>query len=1200
MKFTHLHVHTHYSLLDGMIQIDPLIERVKELGMTSIAMTDHGSMYGAVEFYKKATAAGIKPIIGMESYIAKGKLSSKQSGIDNERFHLVLLAKNAEGYKNLTKLNSIAQLEGFYYKPRLDKEILRQYSAGLIGLSACVQGEISRAILGNDMEKAERLAKEYEEIFGKGNFFLELETHPNFKDQLIVNKALTELSKKLKIPIVATNDTHYLMKEDAEAQDILLCIQMNRKVNEKDRLTMLGEDFSLKSTEQMIAEMKDYPKAIENTELVASMCNFQMEIGKRYFPNFAIPEGFSVDQYLRKNTFEGWLKQHNIAPEENSGLSDEDIAKEKIDPVELERINYELGIISQKEYSAYFLIVADFAKWLREQGIVSTTRGSAAGSFVSHCLGIIPLNPLTYKLPFERFLNPFRPSPPDIDTDIADDKRDILIEYITKKYGQDHVAQIITFGTMAARAAVRDVARALGTPYSKSDTIAKMIPMGTQGFAMTLAQAKKITPELASAYKNDPEVKKILDTAEKLEGVARHASVHAAGIVISPSPLTDYLPLQHDPNGEKVITQYEMGAVEDVGLIKFDLLGIRNLSILGNAVKIVKKTKNIDIDLNKIPLEDKKTFDLLAAGQTMGVFQLSGSGMTKHLKDLKPSNIFDIMAMVALYRPGPMVSIPEFIARKHNPTLIKVLDPRMRSILDMSYGIITYQDDVLMIAINIAGYNWEEADKLRKAMGKKIPEEMAKQKIKFIDGAIAGGLTAKKAQDLFALIEPFAAYGFNKAHAASYAHIAYYTAYMKAHFPSEFMAALMTAESGDSEKISEAVEECEAMGIKVLPPDVNESLKNFTFVDDKTIRFGMLATKNIGEKFVENLVAERKKSGPFKSFEDLLERLDPHELNKKSIEAMAKTGALDNFLPRHTIVENIEKILEFSHDLHKNKSLGQQSLFGNISSMQHNHLALPSRAITADDKNEYLKWEKELLGLYVSGHPLSRYSQYFKKFGTTIKGLKYKGEGSQVKLGAIINSVKKVMTKTNRMMVFAEIEDLTDKTEAVVFAKVLDKNPTVWTENNIIVMTGKVNYRDNEIKILVDEARLITEKELKSSDINIPPNSQPPIAGQVSDKGINYSASKYSVEKNGGSAAVGNSSSAPKIIIKISSEWGKEKMTELKNTIEKLEKGIHQVILNIESPAGIKTIKTPYAVNYTAELQAVLEKMVKKENIRVE
>ncbi|MFH1048292.1 MAG: DNA polymerase III subunit alpha [Patescibacteria group bacterium] len=1197
MKFTHLHVHTHYSLLDGMIQIDPLIERAKKLGMTSLAITDHGAMYGAIEFYKKAIAAGIKPIIGMEAYVAKTKLASKQPKIDDARYHLVLLAKNEEGYKNLIKLNSISHLEGFYYKPRIDREILRKYAKGIIGLSACIKGEIGQAILGNDREKAETLAREYEDIFGHENFYLELEPHPNLKEQLIVNKALIEISKKLNIPLVATNDAHYLLKEDAEAQDTLLCIQMNRKVAEKDRLSMLGEDFSFKTPEEMIESMKETPEAIENTQKIASMCNLAIELAARHFPAFPIPENYNVDQYLKRKTYEGLAKRNNFDIKTESELSG--VLRKKVSAKEIERIEYELSIIVQKGYSAYFLIVADFVNWSRKKGIISATRGSAAGSFVSYCLGIYNVNPLNYNLPFERFLNPYRPSPPDIDMDFADDKRDKVIEYVTQKYGKNKVAQIVTFGTMAARASVRDVARALGIPYAKSDSIAKMIPMGSQGAAMTLAQAKKLTPELAAAYKNDPEVRKIMDLAEKLEGVARHASVHAAGVVISPTDLTDYLPLQRDPGGEKIITQYEMGAVEEVGLVKMDFLGIRNLSILGQAVKIVKGTKGIAVDFQTIPMDDKKTFDLLAKGQTMGVFQLSGSGMTRYLKELKPTSIFDIMAMVALFRPGPMNSIPDFIARKHNPALIKYLDPRMKKILKISYGIITYQDDVLLIAINIAGYTWEEADKLRKAMGKKITKEMARQKIKFIQGATAGGMTPQKAQELFTLIEPFAAYGFNKAHAASYANVAYYTAYMKANFPAEFMAAVMTAESDDTEKIAEAVEECENMEIKVLPPDINESLKNFTYIDEKTIRFGLLAIKNIGEKFVENLVAERKAKGAFKNFEDLIERLDPHELNKKSIEALAKTGALDKFLPRHTIVENIEKILEYSHEIHKNKNGMQASLFGDAA-FSINHLILPSRKLTADDKTEYLKWEKELMGLYVSGHPLARYSQYFKKIGTPIKDLKHKSEGSPVKIGAIINSAKKILTKTGRTMVFAEVEDLTGKTEAVVFAKVLDKNPAVWTENNIVIISGKVNFRDQTPKILADEAAIITEEKLKSH------------SNETSSAGDNHSAKNQTINRDEIYNASGceqisdaggkyNFAPSPKIFIKIGADWDKEKMTELKKIIENSEKGASQIILNIESASSAaKTIKTPYSVNYTAALREILEKMAGKEKIRVE
>lgn len=663
-----------------------------------------------------------------------------------------------------------------------------------------------------------------------------------------------------------------------------------------------------------------------------------------------------------------------------------------------------------------------------------------------------------------------------------------------------------------------------------------------------------------------------------MEGGARHASVHAAGVVIAPTELTNYLPLQKEPSGEKIITQFEMGAVEKVGLVKIDFLGIRNLSILGNAVKIVEKTKNIKVDLQNIPLDDKKTFELLAGGQTMGVFQLGGSGMTRYLKELKPTTIFDIMAMVALFRPGPMNSIPEFIRRKHNPSLITYLDPRMKEILKMSYGIITYQDDVLLIAINIAGYSWEEADKLRKAMGKKIPEEMARQKAKFINGAIKNGISAKKANELFMLIEPFAAYGFNKAHAASYANVAYQTAYMKANFPAEFMAAVMTAESGDTEKVAEAVEECQNLKITILPPDINQSLKNFTYIDDKTIRFGLLAIKNIGEKFVENLVAERKANGPFIGLEDLITRMSPHELNKKALESLAKAGALDKFAKRHAIVENIEAILEYGRQAHKNKLGRQESLFGRTASFSGN-LKLPIRPDSPGQgggprseasKSDYLKWEKELLGLYVSGHPLSDYRDYLAKFFIPIRELSNKKEGAEVKVGAIINKIKKFVAKNNKIMIFAELEDYTGKAEAVVFAKALENNQGVWQENNIVAVKGKVNFRDKSPKILVNEAKKISEKEINP----LRPGSE---ASKAPDNN----------EIN-------------KVIIDIDNVSDKQKMRDLKTLLAIQKKGTAEVILNIASPAGVKTIKTPYRINCDSSLVAILKKIAGRENIKVE
>ncbi|MDD5490154.1 MAG: DNA polymerase III subunit alpha, partial [Candidatus Moranbacteria bacterium] len=806
-------------------------------------------------------------------------------------------------------------------------------------------------------------------------------------------------------------------------------------------------------------------------------------MNNRYFPAFVFPEGHNADSFLKLEVYRGLARDSNISAD---GLDEKtfiEAVEKQAGAKDLERLKYEMGIISQKGYSAYFLIVADFVNWSKMQGIISTTRGSAAGSFASYCLGITTINPLKYNLPFERFLNPFRPSPPDIDMDFADNRRDEVIAYVTEKYGKDHVAQIVTFGTMAARGSVRDVARALGFPYAKGDTLAKLIPMGSQGFPMTIANAKKITPELEALYNNDPDTKKILDFAEKLEGSPRHASVHAAGIVISPKKLTCYSPLQREAKGGRVITQLEMGSIEKVGLVKMDFLGIRNLSILGNAVKIIEKTKNTKIDIGNLPLDDKKTFDLLASGKTMGLFQLGGAGMTKYLKELKPTTIFDIMAMVALFRPGPMNSIPEFIQRKHNPALIKYLDPRMKDILNMSYGIITYQDDVLLIAIELAGYTWEEADKLRKAMGKKIVEEMAHQKIKFIDGAIAKGMTKEKAQELFKLIEPFAAYGFNKAHAASYAHVAYQTAYLKANFPAEYMAALMTAESGDNETIADAVVECKNMGIEVLAPDINESLKTFTYINDKTIRFGLLAIKNVGEKFVENLVKERKAKGKFKSIEDFVERTPAEDLNKKSMESLIKAGALDQFGERKMLLDNLEQIMTHAREVQKAKNSGQVSLFGEIAAVSLP--ALRMKATAPATKKEKLAWEKELMGLYISEHPLGEYQKYFNGGSfTPIKNINAEYANREIKIGGIITKVRQITTKTGKPMAFAAIEDMDGKMEAVVFPKIYEKKPDLWQADKILKISGKVQVRDNAFTLLANEAKEINAIDIASADLN--------------------------------------------------------------------------------------------------------------------
>ena len=1055
MKFTHLHVHSHYSLLDGLAKIDGLLDRAKELGMDSLALTDHGVLYGAIEFYREAKKRGIKPIIGVETYLAPNGRLNKRPKIDDKRYHLILLAKNRTGYQNLLKLVTAAHLDGFYYKPRIDKEILRAHSEGLIGLSACIGGELPRMILSKrPIQEIEAAVLEYREIFGPENFYLELGAHPNIPELKIVNQTLIDLGRRLKVPCVATYDVHYLKAEDAEAHDVLTAIQTNALLEDSDRLTLKIDDFSLAAPEKIVEFFKDVPEAVKNTQKIADACDLELELDRWVFPNYQVPENKTPDEYLAELTWKGL-----------------DQKLPGFDETARKRAEYELEVINKKGFAPYFLIVADIINWANSRGIITTTRGSAAGCLVSHALGITQINPIEYNLPFERFLNPFRPSPPDIDMDFADNRRDEVIEYAVQKYGSDKVAQISTFGTMMARAAARDVTRVLGYPYGFGDKIAKAIPFGSQGFPMTIENAKKISSELSVLYDSDPKVKKVLDLAEKLEGCARHASVHAAGVVISPTPLTDYTPLQYDPKGGKIITQYDMYSIEPTGLLKMDFLGIRNLSILGIAVELIKQRRNIVIDINNLPLDDKKTFRLLAKGETMGLFQLGGEGMTHYLKELKPTVITDIMAMIALFRPGPMAVIPEYIARKNNPSLVKYLDPRMKKYLDKSYGLIVYQDDLLFTAIELAGYTWEEADKFRKAVGKKIPEEMAKQKDKFIEGVVKHGQTMQFAEKLWQLFEPFQGYGFNKSHAASYGIVAYQTAYLKANFPVEYVTAILMAEAGDNEKIAQIIAECKRMEITVLAPDINESFENFAVIDDKTIRFGLLAIKNVGENAIKAIIEERKNNGSFKSIGDFAERVHHKDLNKKTLESLIKCGAMDELGERNRLLKGVETILEYLRETKRMKEQGQQNIFElNPSVGAVSYLKLPSVEPAPDyDK---LVWEKELLGLFISSHPLERFKDALAKY-TPIKELSAARNGYKIKTAGIVSSMKKIITKSKKLMAFVNLEDFDGKMEIIVFPDAFEKNAALWQENKILAVAGKIDNRNGSVKIICEEAKEI-------------------------------------------------------------------------------------------------------------------------------
>ncbi|MGE5298396.1 MAG: DNA polymerase III subunit alpha, partial [Acidobacteriaceae bacterium] len=1066
-------------------------------------------------------------------------LTDRRPGIDHDYYHLVLLAKNMEGYKNLMKLATIGQLEGYYYKPRIDKQTLKTLAAGLIALSGCMRGDIPRALLNSDFEQALKLTDDYRSIFGD-DFYLEIQRQQSTDEeysrkQRSLNERLIKLSEQTKIPLVATCDSHYLSREDAAAHDLLICVGLGKTVLDTDRLDMRPLDLSVKNAGEMEKLFADIPQAVSNTQLIADKCDLKIVLNQRFFPDIPVPEGFDSNTYLRKLAFEGIKNKPDYKdlpeiPAEVAG-----------------RLNYELDIIVTKGYSGYFLVVSDFVNWARNSAIIATTRGSAAGSLVSYAIGITTINPLNYKLPFERFLNPMRPSPPDIDMDFADNRRDEVIAYVTQKYGKDRVAQIVTFGTMMARAAVRDMGRALAIPYSKCDKIAKMIPLGKQGFQMTIKRALDESPDLKEAYDKDPETKQLIDLSMKVEGAARHASVHAAGIVIAPTPLTDYTPLQRDQN-EKVITQYEMHSCEDAGLVKMDFLGIRNLSILGNTVEIVKHTKHVEIDLQNLPLDDKKTYRLLTAGRTMGLFQLGGSGMTRYLIELAPSSIFDIMAMISLYRPGPIDSIPEYIRRKHNPKLATYSDPKMKDILSMSHGIITYQDDVLLISIQIAGYTWEEADKLRKAMGKKIPKEMAAQKEKFIQGCIdTSHYNEEMSIKLWTLIEPFAAYGFNKAHAASYAIVAYQTAYMKANFPVEFMAAVMTAESGDPQTVADAVEECKGMGIEVLPPDINESLANFTVIDDKHIRFGFNAIKNLGSDVIEETIRQRKAAGKFVNLEDYAQRIQTRNFNKKSWEALVKSGAMDLFGERGTLLANSEIILDFARNHFKQQNSSQSSLFGQTKMAP---VKLRLREVEPVGKKEKLTWEKELLGLYVSAHPLDDYQRLLEKLAKPIKNIATaKGP---TKVAGIVSKVQKILTRKGDQMAFFDLEDLGGTVEVLVFPNLYQTVRDLIVPERILLVSGKVSDKDGVPKFLADEIKDINQmirdiKQARSEQAGQQTTPVPP---------------------------------AQEVTIDIPASAREEIFVELKKILEAFpgEQSVNLLVSN-------QQVKTPFRVSWNSDLQ---------------
>ena len=1064
--FTHLHVHTEYSLLDGMCRIPEIVGKARDIGMHSLAITDHGVLHGVIAFYQEAKAAGIKPIIGCELYIAPNGRESK-GPTDKHPFHLVLLAMNDTGYRNLLQLASAAQLEGFYYKPRVDKQLLSQHSDGLIALSACPAGELGRLILEGRLADAEAAALWYKKTFP--HFFLELQHH-DIAELDVINKELIALSHKLDIPLVATNDVHYVNRDDAYAHDILLCIQTNNTIDNGNRHKMADDSFYLKSPDEMAALFAETPEAIANTERIAELCNLELEFGRLHLPEIALPPGKTPDEYLAELTYDGFARLYPEQPAEA-----------------LQRVNYELDVIKQTEFANYFLVVWDLIFFVREQNILFGVRGSAAASIVLYCLGITDIEPLSHKLVFERFLNLERKEMPDIDLDFQDDRRDEAIAYVARKYGFDHVAQIITFGTLGAKAAIRDVGRALGIPYSDVDHIAKLIP--EMPLKITITEALEANPELRSVYQSSPGNKLLIDTAIKVEGISRHSSTHAAGVVISKESLLNHVALQRPSKttGEGInMTQFPMGDIATIGLLKMDFLGLSNLTILDVAIKTIAATRDVDIDIHNIPLDDAKTFALLCAGETTGVFQLEGTIMRRYIKDLQPTCFGDISAMVALYRPGPKDHIPAFIRSKHGLEPISFPHPTLATILEETYGIIVYQDQVLFIVQAFAGYSLGEADIVRKAMGKKIAEVMQKESQRFLSGAQQKGFSAELAQQVWSLIEPFAGYAFNKAHSVSYAMIAYQTAYLKANYPVEFMCALLATNMEKTEKVASGIAECQRLGITVLPPAINHSEESFTIEKDAdgnaAIRFALAAIKNVGASAIKPLIDGRDPDKPFASIDDFCRRADLRNVNKRTLESLIKVGALDYLGGRSALLTAIDRIISLAQTEQRRKEVGQATMFD----LWGDSVAVPLPALElAEDEistQEILNWEKQLLGVYLSEHPFKQASQHLASKVDAFCG-QIDGEmtGQTIITAGVVTSARQAVTKNGRAFISAVLEDFGGSIEVTVWNHVYDKTRELWQEGNILLVEGKVKTRGETAQLTCSGAAMYQPESFKET-----------------------------------------------------------------------------------------------------------------------
>jgi DNA polymerase III subunit alpha len=1200
--YVHLHNHTQYSLLDGLTKVPALIDFVKKSGMSAVAITDHGTLSGAIEFYKEAKSKDIKPLIGIEAYVAPRKLSDKEASKDKVYYHLVILAMNQIGYQNLMRLSTIANLEGFYYKPRIDHEILAKYNEGLIVLSGCIGGEIGDALRQDQYDAAKKTAQWYKSVFGD-RYYLEVQDHGHpdhpgaWVEQIAVTDKTFKLAKELDIECVVTCDAHYLKHEDQEAHEILLCVQTGAFLSDEKRFSLSEFELHVTPPEDIIKRWgSDHPEVITNTKMIAERCNIEIELGKILIPKFPVPRGKTEKSYLHDLVYQGLAWRYGNVDEEKSSNLSQKAAQAVLPKHVLERARYELGVIDSMGFNGYFLIISDFINWGKRQGIVfGPGRGSAAGSIIAFALKITELDPLQYDLLFERFLNPDRISMPDIDVDIQDSRRDEVIQYCIDKYGSDRVANIVTFGRMAARNAVRDVARVLQVPYADADRLAKMIPPPVQGRHVPLEKSLKENAELKQEYETNETSKRVFDLATQLEGTIRSHGVHAAGVVIAPDDIVKFAPLEMAQKGV-VSTQYSMNPVEELGLLKMDFLGLSNLTIIKNALRIIKKVYGDEIELNTLPLDDEKTYELLSRGDTTGVFQLESAGMKRYLKELKPNEFEDIVAMCALYRPGPLGAglTDSFVKRKNGVEAVSYDHPSMKPALETTYGVLVYQEQVMQISKEVCGFSGGQADTLRKAIGKKIREVMLKMEVEFIEGGVKHSGVPKKTMERFwKHLMGFADYCFNKSHSACYAMIAYWTAYLKAHYPAAFMAALMTSDYDDTDRLAIEMTECKHMGIEVLPPDVTESYVEFAVVPGKDqIRFGLAAIKNVGTGAVEEILRAREENG-FKDLEAFFSNVNTRIVNRKALESLIKAGAFDRYGERSYLLYNLDALLAYAGRLQKEKISGQTDLFGNL--LAESDSVKPKLQLEKSPDEyplrEQLLWERELLGLYLSQHPLQAFEAILSEKTLPINVLKPEHDNKNVSLGGVIIDSREITTRNGQKMAFVKIGDQYNEIELVLFPSVYQQTFGIWERDRVVLVKGKVNAKDREgrltgeVKILVDDAREITPEQASAYQPTGKKPSIPKVKKVQALAVSNSSIKERTVEQ--------------KVYIRIERSDDQQMLLTLRETID-THKGDTEVVLVLGSLSQKQIIRLPVRIKVTDICIDALSGLVGTDNVKIQ